>query len=227
MDFFERMIVYAMSQLVESNDEDLRKLGVAVEVPKQPFPRFKRDELKKKYGRGYEIKLGEGIKEQFFWITDLFRENYDLVYPYLTTEGKIPISQITSDMVYNYDICAKRIIRDSGKQTPALEVLSGGIREWLYETIVERLLDNGIILSRPVFSNGNIVNIDELGGYGPFLMVAQMKDRKGQPTFPDTFGGGMGVERTLYAICRGSKVKKIEDVTCSGKNPDSHQIYLF
>lgn len=227
MDFFERMVIHAMTHLIQNNEEELRTLGVAIEVPRQPFPRFKCDEFKKKYGRGYEIKLGEGIKEQFFWITGLLRENYDLVYPYLTPEGKVPLSEATSDTVYNYDICAKSIVRDTGKQTPALEVLSGAIREWVYEAIVERLIDNGIIPSRPVFSDGNIENIDELGGYGPFLMVAKMKDNSGQPTFPDTFGGGIGVERTLYAVCRGPKVQKIDDVTCFGKNPDSHQVFLF
>ena len=87
--------------------------------------------------------------------------------------------------------------------------------------------NTSIIPAKPIFNNGNIENIDELGGYGPFLMVAQMMGNGGRSTFPDTFGGGIGVERTLYAICRGPKVKKIDDVTFFGKNPDSHQIYLF
>jgi ferredoxin len=104
------------------------------------------------------IKIGEEINDQCFWVTGIFRENYDLVYPYLKPGGKIPFSEINSASIYNYDICIKSIIRDSNKQTPALEVLSGGIREWLYETILERLLDNGIIPERPVMSNGNILN---------------------------------------------------------------------
>jgi hypothetical protein len=227
MDLFERLIVYSMTQLVEKNEEELRTLGVAVEVPKQPFPRFPCDKHKKKYGPGYEVKLGEEVPEPFFWITGLLRENYDLVYPYLAPEGKIPLSRITSDMIYNYDICAKSIIRDTGKQTPALEILSGAVREWLHEPIVERLLDNGIIPARPVIYEGNIKNIDELGGYGPFLMMTARKDADGRRTFPETLGGGIGVERSLYAICRGPRLDKIDDITCFGKNPDSHQLYLF
>jgi len=227
IDFFERLVIYVLSELVENNEDDLKALGIAIEVPKQPFPRFRNDESMEKYGPAYEIMLGEEIKEQCFWITGIFRENYDLVYPYLKVGGKTPLSEINSANIYNYDICIKSIIRDSNKQTPALEVLSGGIREWLYETIVERLLDNGIIPERPVISNGNISNIDALGGYGPFLMIASMKNKQGRHTFPDTFGAGIGVERTLYALCRGPKVSKIDDVTCFGKNPDSHQIYLF
>ena len=227
LDLFERLIIHAMTKIVEKNEEDLKKLGVAIEVPRQPFPRFRCDEAKKKYGRGYEAKLGQGIKGPFFWITGLLRENYDLVYPYLIPEGKTPLSEVTSDMIYNYDICAKSIVRDTGKQTPALEILSGAVREWIYETIVERLLDNKIIPVRPVIYEGNIKNIDELGGYGPFLMITSKKDAQGRPMFPDTFGGGIGVERALYAICRGPMLDKIDDITCFGKNPDSHQIYIF
>jgi aspartyl/asparaginyl-tRNA synthetase len=227
MDLFERLIIRAMEKIVEKNEDDLKTLGVAIEVPEQPFPRFRCDEGKKKYGRGYEEKLGEEIKEPFFWITGLLRENYDLVYPYLNPEGKTPLSEVTSDMIYNYDICAKSIVRDTGKQTPALEVLSGAVREWIYEAIVERLLDNKIIPVRPIIYEGNIKNIDDLGGYAPFLLMAAKRDDQGRPTFPDTFGGGIGVERALYAICRGPMLEKIDDITCFGKNPDSHQIYMF
>jgi aspartyl/asparaginyl-tRNA synthetase len=227
IDLFERMIIHAMSQMVEKNEDDLKALGVALEVPKQPFPRFRCDEAKSKYGTGYEIKLGEEIKETFFWITGLLRENYDLIYPYLRPEGKVSLSQVTSDMIYNYDISAKSIIRDTGKQTPALEILSGAVREWLHETIVERLLDNGIIPARPVIYEGNVKNINELGGYAPFLMMTAKKDPEGKSTFPETYGGGIGIERTIYAICRGPKLEKIDDITFFGKNPDSHQIYLF
>lgn len=227
LDLFERMIVHAMTLMVEKNEDELKALGVAIEIPAQPFPRFRCDEAKKRYGRGYEVKIGEEIKEQFFWITGLLRENYDLVYPYLRPEGKVSLSEVTSDMIYNYDICAKSIIRDTGKQTPAVEILSGAVREWLYEAIVERLLDNGIIPARPVIFEGNIKNIDELGGYGPFLLMVAKRDDKDKPAFPETYGGGIGVERTLYAILRGPQLDKVDDITCFGKNPDSHQIYMF
>ncbi len=227
MDLFERLIIHSMTCLIEKNEDDLKSLGVAVEVPKQPFPRFRCDEAKKKFGRGYETRLGEATKAPFFWVTGLLRENYDLIYPYMRPEGKVALSEVNSGMIYNYDICAKSIVRDTGKQTPALEILSGAIREWIYEAIVERLLDNRIIPARPVIFEGNIRNIDELGGYGPFLMMAAKKDAQGRATFPETLGGGIGVERTLYAICRGPALNKIDDITCFGKNPDSHQVYMF
>lgn len=227
-DFFERLIIYSMERVVERNEDELKELGVAIEVPKQPFPAFAYEEAKGKYGpKEYESETGKETRSQFFWITGIPRENYDLIYPYLIPGGKIDMSEVTSDMVYNYDMCAKSILRDTGEQTEARELLSGAIREWLYEPIVERLLDNKVIPVRPIIAEGNIENINQLDGYGPFLLAASMKDQAGKPTFPDTYGGGIGVERTLYTLLRGPKVDKIDDVTFFGKNPDSHQIYLF
>ncbi|HUU40903.1 MAG TPA: amino acid--tRNA ligase-related protein [Desulfatiglandales bacterium] len=227
-DFFERMLIYSMEQIVKKNKDDLGELGVVIEIPKQPFPTFAYDQSKKKYGhKDYEAELGKETSSQLFWITGIPRENYDLVYPYLKPDGKTKLSDVTSDMVYNYDICAKSIIRDTGEQTEAKEILSGGIREWLFETIVERLLDNKVIPVRPIIEEGNIENINQLNGYGPFLLAASLKDGAGRPVFPDTYGGGLGIERTMYALFRGPRVEKIDDVTFFGKNPDSHQIYLF
>jgi len=227
-DLFERMLIHSMAKIAEKNREELKELGVAIEIPKQPFPTFVYDQLRKKYSlKEYEVGVGKETSSQLFWITGIPRENYDLIYPYLKPDGKIPLGEVTSDMVYNYDICAKSIIRDTGEQTEARELLSGGIREWLFEPIVERLLDNKVIPVKPIIVEGNIENINQLDGYGPFLLVASMKDDTGKSTFPDTYGGGIGIERTLYALCRGPKVDKIDDVTFFGKNPDSHQIYLF
>jgi len=227
-DLFERMLICSMAKVVEKNKEELKELGVAIEIPKQPFPTFAYDQSKEKHGpKEYETGIGKETASQFFWITGIPRENYDLIYPYLKPDGKIPLGEVTSEMVYNYDICAKSINRDTGEQPEARELLSGAIREWLYEPILERLLDNKIIPVRPLIVEGNIENINQLDGYGPFLLAASMKDEKGRSAFPDTYGGGIGIERTLYTLCWGPKVEKIDDVTFFGKNPDSHQIYLF
>jgi aspartyl/asparaginyl-tRNA synthetase len=227
-DLFERMLIQSMTKVVEKNEGDLKELGIAIEIPTQPFPSFAYDESKKKYGpKDYEAGVGKETAAQFFWIMGIPRENYDLIYPYLKPEGKVLLSEVTSDMVYNYDICAKSIDCNTGEHSEARELLSGAIREWLYEAIVERLLDNKVIPARPIIVDGNIENINQLGGYGPFLLAASMKDNTERSTFPDTFGGGIGIERTLYALLRGPKVDKIDDVTFFGKNPDSHQIYLF
>jgi aspartyl/asparaginyl-tRNA synthetase len=229
LNFFERLIVRAVSAVVKNNAADLTALGVAMEVPAIPFPRFPKDKAQAKYGaREFEEKCGEETKSQFYWITGLFRENYDLVYPYLLPGGKkIDLRNVGSDSIYNYDLVAKSIDAGSGKQTAGREILSGALREWLFEPIVERILDNRVLPVRPVIRNGNIENIAELGGYGPFLYYASMKDAQGHPFFPDTMGGGIGLERALYALLRGTRIKKVDDITFFGKNPDSHPLYLF
>ena len=229
LNFFERLIIYSIQAIAEKNEENLKALGIAVEVPQSPFPRFKKDEVVARFGsRGFESQLGQQTNSQFFWIIGLLRENYDLIYPYLKPDGsKIPLADFTSDMVYNYDMCAQSIQRKTGKYGDAYEILSGAIREWLYEPIVERLIDNDVLSVRPKMCNGEIENIHELGGYGPFLMAVAQQDENGNYLFPETFGGGIGIERTLFTLTKGKFVEKIEDVTFFGKNPDSHPIFLF
>jgi aspartyl/asparaginyl-tRNA synthetase len=227
--FFEELIIYATGAIADKNEDDLKALGVAIEVPKTPFPRFRKDEAEAKYGAsGFESKLGQDAGSQFFWVTGLMRENYDLIYPYVKPDGsKIPLADFTSDRIYNYDICAQSIQRDTGKFGDVYEIMSGAIREWLYEPIIERLIDNKVIPVKPIMVNGQLENIEELGGYGPFLMAITQKNENGQSIFPDTFGGGIGIERALFALTKGKSIKKVDDVTFFGKNPDSHPIFLY
>jgi hypothetical protein len=58
-------------------------------------------------------------------------------------------------------------------------------------------------------------------------MTVAQKDAGGRSLFPDTFGGGVGIERALFALCKGPRIVKVDDVTLFGKNPDSHPLYLF
>ncbi len=228
-DFFERMLAFACEELNKKNSQNIKDLGVVIEVPKTPFPSFNKDDCVAKFGaRSFEEKAGEEAKGQFFWITGLQRENYDLIYPYLNRDGsRVDMKKVKSENVFNYDILAKSIDAKTGKHSSAKEILSGAIREWLYEPIVERIIDNKVLPVRPVIVDGNIENLNELGGYGPFLHFVSMKDSNGKSIFPDTAGGGVGIERTLYSLLRGGKIKIIDDVTYFGKNPDSHPIYLY
>jgi aspartyl/asparaginyl-tRNA synthetase len=237
--FFERLVIAATSAVVEANEADLAALGVALEVPASPFPRFRKDEAAARFGTSaIDGPLGRSVSGQFFWITGLMRENYDLIYPYLQPGGamgkendapfaKRPISEFSSDMIYNYDLVAQSRRRSDGALGPALEVLSGGLREWLYEAIVERLIDNGVLEERPRIVGDNIENIHQLGGYGPFLLAAWQRDERGRYLFPETYGGGLGVERCLFALCRGESIRQVDQVTLFGKNPDSYPLYLF
>jgi aspartyl/asparaginyl-tRNA synthetase len=38
MDLFERLIIHAATRMVEKNEDDLKTLGVVIEVPRRPFP---------------------------------------------------------------------------------------------------------------------------------------------------------------------------------------------
>lgn len=229
LEFFEDMIIHVTEAVKRDNAADLAALGVDLKVPEKPFPRFPLDQVEDKYNPAtLERDLGAGQAGQFFWITGLMRENYDLIYPYLNADGsKRPLQEVPSCDIYNYDLCAQSLLQDGGTGG-ALEILSGALREWLYEPIIERLLDNKIIPTRPEMDRrGEIVNIEELSGYAPFLAAASMKDENGERLFPSTYGGGVGVERMLYALLKGPVIKKIDDVTLFGKNPDSYPIYLF
>ncbi len=48
--FFERLIVAATTAVADTNEENPKALGVALEVPEPPFPRFQRDEAVARLG---------------------------------------------------------------------------------------------------------------------------------------------------------------------------------
>jgi len=228
LNFFEELIINIVTELLNKNQKNLDALAIRLEIPVSPFPRYRKDDAVARFGgRALEKKIGDDCKSQFFWVTGLLRENYDLVYPYMLPDGKkIDPASIQSDMIYNYDLCACSLSTDNTRGQ-AYEVLSGAIREWLYEPIVERLLDNKIISVRPIIKDGVLENINELGGYGPFLLAVSQRDNMGKSFFPSTYGGGLGIERFLFSILKGQKIKNIDQITCFGKNPDSHPMYLF
>ena len=226
--FFEGMTRAGLDRARTRAAASLEALGVRLDLPAGRFPVFHLDEATRRFGPGQEERgIGEASGSPCFWVVGLLRENYDLVYPYLRRDGsRRDPREALSREIFNYDL----VVRNQplhGPAAPAREVLSGGLREWLPEAIIPRLLDNGIIPEAPRFKAGRIENIEALGGYGPFLSVACGRDGQGGSTFPPTFGGGIGVERLLWSILRGPKVESIDDVTFFGKNPDSAELFLF
>lgn len=226
--FFEDMTRAGLQKVLSLAGDSLKALGVRIDLPETPFPVFHLDDAVERHGRAdIEAKLGEACESQFFFVAGLMRENYDLIYPYLERGGgRRPLSTFSSPQIYNYDLVVKGRRLD-GSESPAKEVLSGGLREWLPEAIVARLLDNGVIPEAPRFEGGELQNVEAMGGYGPFLTAVCRRDAQGRSTFPDTFGGGIGIERLLWTILRGPCVQNIEDVTFFGKNPDSAELFLF
>jgi len=144
--FFEGMARAGLEKVQRLAGDSLQALGVRIDLPETPFPVFHLDEAIAQHGpTDIEAKLGAACASQCFFVVGLLRENYDLIYPYLERSGeRRPLSAFTSRQVYNYDLVVKGRHLD-GRESPAKEVLSGGLREWLPEAIVARLLDNGVI----------------------------------------------------------------------------------
>jgi asparaginyl-tRNA synthetase len=227
--FFEEMVVFAMTRVRDRCGAELASLGVRIDVPSRPFPRFDSDEAVAKYGKSnLERAIGAATGSRFFWVLGLLRENYDLVYPYYKADGSVrDRGEIPSKDVYNYDLAMGSTLAD-GKPGDAYEVLSGGLREWIYEAISGRLVANGVLAALPRFSaEGELENMAELDGYGPFLTAARITNGDGEPLFPETAGGGLGIERSLFALLNGPAIRRIEELTFFGKNPDSAPVYLF
>lgn len=226
--FFAGMLRAGWERVQEQAGESLAALGVVLDPLPEELPVFFLDEAVGRFGRErVEQALGEMTSSPALFVVGLLRENYDLVYPYLNADGsRRPLRQIPSSEIYNYDLLVKAKTRD-GRVFPAVEVLSGGLREWIPRAIVARLLDQGIIPEAPQFDDGCLCNAEKLGGYGPFLALIHAAERGVLPPFPATLGAGVGIERLLWAMLRGDAVQTIEDVTFFGKNPDSRRLFLF
>lgn len=226
LDFFEDLIVAAVEKIHTVCPDSLGALGVELDVPEKPFPRFYKDEAGTE--DGLEKRLGKAAQTQFFWVLGLMRENYDLVYPFLKRDSSVPPrSSISSRQIFNYDLCAAAKY-PGGSLGDAFEVLSGGLREWFFPAIIARLLDNGVLSQAPQFDErGSILNMEMLDGYGPFLAVTATTAPSGERIFPQTFGGGLGIERSLFALLQGPKIHQIDEVTYFGKNPDIPGPFLF
>lgn len=226
--FFGGMLRAGWQRVQEQAGESLKALGVVLDPLPDQLPVFFLDEAVSRFGRErVEQALGEETCSPALFVVGLLRENYDLVYPYLYADGtRRPLRQIPSAEIFNYDILVKAKSLD-GREFPAVEVLSGGLREWIPKAIVARLVDQGIIPEPPQFDDGHLLNAEKLGGYGPFLALVHAAERGVLPPFPATFGAGIGIERLLWAMLRGDAVQTIEDVTFFGKNPDSRRLFLF
>ena len=228
LSFFAGMVRAGFSRVREQAAESLEALGVELAPWPEQLPVFYLDEALAKYPREeVEARLGEETPWQAFFVVGLLRENYDLIYPFLDREGRPrKLSAVPSREIFNYDLVVKGLSRD-GRVFPAVEVLSGGLREWIPKAIVARLVSQGIVPEPPRFVDGLLVNAARLGGYGPFLAVVWGCEQGLLPPFPATMGAGVGIERLLWAILRGEGVRTIEDVTFFGKNPDSRRLFLF
>ena len=123
---FERLIQHICQELNKFNQEDLDALDVQFPIPSIPFPAYTYDYAVEKYGKKTgEEDVGQESDDQFFWITGIKRENYDLIYPFMKKgSSDLSLDGVTSKNIFNYDLVAKTIKKD-GTTLIAKEILSG------------------------------------------------------------------------------------------------------
>ncbi len=159
MDFTEDLYSYVFSFVKQECREELEKLDRKIFVPSSPFKVFDSTELKNEFGEDFEKVVSK--KEKYpFWITDHFREFYD-------KQDEKTGKHINYDLVYPEGFG---------------EALSGGEREFEFNTIKKKMLERKM----------------DLSSYQAYLAVAKKGFLK------PTAGGGFGVER-LVRFLSGKK----------------------
>jgi len=165
MDFMEELIVKIITEVKKQCAKELAGLGRELSVPKQPFKVYESSWLREKYGDDFERKISEQEKEPF-WIFDFTREFYD-------REDKD-----RKGYYHNYDL-----IFPEGFG----EALSGGEREFEYDTIARKLQERKMEPER----------------FATFLSFAKAGMLK------PSAGGGLGIERTVRFMTGIKDIAKI------------------
>lgn len=114
--FMEDLVIYVFSTVKKTCEEELKRLGREIKIPKKPFKIYDSKELEEEYGKDFEKVVSVDSKEPF-WVTDLYREFYDKEDP----ETK---KHLNYDLVYPEGFG---------------EALSGAEREYEYEVIVRKM----------------------------------------------------------------------------------------
>ncbi len=120
--FVEEIICGLIGGVKWHMKEELTYLGRydSLRIPETPFRVYDREELEKKYGRGWENKIVFGARDPV-WITNVPREFYDF-------------EDFEKGNWDNYDL----MLPSYG------EVLSGARREWEYSKIVRKMKRDGV-----------------------------------------------------------------------------------
>ncbi len=165
MDLIERLFVEIFKGVRETCKEELEFLDVGPEIPQPPFKKVKYLDAVKEYGEKFEDKLSMDL-DQPAWLIDipiLEREFYDKLSP----DGE---TLLDMDLI---------LPRGYG------EVISGGEREYEYDSILRRMAIKG---NDPEDFEWYLKIVKEYG-------------------IPPSAGCGFGVERLTRYICGLDHVK--------------------
>ncbi|UCE92167.1 MAG: asparagine synthetase [Methanobacteriota archaeon] len=113
------MIASVFAFVIRECEDDLRALGRELRVPELPLKVYESEELRARYGDGFESAASLKEKDPF-WITNFKREFYDKE------------DSVRKGYYHNYDV-----FWPEGYG----EALSGGEREFEYENIVRKMTE--------------------------------------------------------------------------------------
>jgi len=177
MDFTEELLAYIFSFVKTECSKELKELNRELPDLRKPFKIFDSAELKEKYGEDFESIVSEKEKQPF-WIMDYYREFYD-------RQDEKTGKHINYDLIYPQGFG---------------EALSGGEREFEFETIKKKMLERKT----------------DLSAFESYLFVAE----KG--LLRPTSGGGFGVERLVRFL---SGKEHIKDVTVFPRVPGEKIVF--
>lgn len=172
MGLMERLLCKVIRDVKAERGKELAFLGRKLEVPEIPFPCFESKAAMGQYGEDYEGELSRRMTQPF-WLLDHKREFYDREDP------------ARLGYYHNYDL-----VYPEGFG----EALSGGERDWEYETLKRKLTERG----------------QAEASFAPYMEMA-----KGGHLVPSA-GGGFGVERLVRYL---SGIRSIAEVSPFAKVP--------
>ena len=172
MGLMERLLCKVIHDVRRERAEELAFLGRRIEAPSTPFPRFDSKKARAEYGEAFEASLSQSLSTPF-WLLDHAREFYDREDP--ERRG----------CYHNYDL-----VYPEGFG----EALSGGERDWEYETLKRKLAERG----------------QKEESFGTYMEMA-----KAGHLVPSA-GGGFGVERLVRYL---SGIRSIAEVSPFAKLP--------
>ncbi|MFX0208543.1 MAG: asparagine synthetase A, partial [Candidatus Hodarchaeota archaeon] len=172
MSLIEDLIIHIIFRVKDSCGVELEKMGIDLHIPLKPFNVYCSWDLQEKYGSdfGSQISL---LEKDPFWITDFEREFYDREDP--RRKGHY----------VNYDLYYPEGFG---------EALSGGERDYEYETLVRKIKERK----------------QDCKQFESYLRLSQ------QELLVASAGGGLGIERLIRFL---TKKKHIRDITLFPKVP--------
>ncbi|MFX1283790.1 MAG: asparagine synthetase A [Promethearchaeota archaeon] len=172
MSLIEDLIIYIIFKVKNSCRAELEKMGINLHIPRKPFNVYCSWDLQEKYGSDFGSQISF-LEKDPFWITDFEREFYDRENP--RRKGHY----------INYDLYYPEGFG---------EALSGGERDYEYETLMRKIKERK----------------QDYKQFESYLRLS--KQRKLVPSA----GGGLGIERLIRFL---TKRKHIRDVTLFPKVP--------